>query len=253
MTDVSRREFLKSGNWAAWRREPTDQQRGVSCPPMQKEVPSESKLLPLVPPEQFTVGGMPTIDALRQRRSWRRYSPTPLSVEELSFLVWATQGIESLRGNGTISLRPVPSAGARHPFEGYLLVNRVTDIDPGLYRYLPLSHQLCLEAQGPDLVEAAQAASNDQYVRGSAVTFIWTALPYRSEWRYADHAHRVIAIDVGHLCQNLYLAATAIGVGVCAIAAYNQAAFDALLGVDGQDEFTIYLATVGKLPDRRSA
>ena len=80
------------------------------------------------------------------------------------------------------------------------------------------------------------------------MTFFWTALPARSEWRYAEASYKVIALDAGHLCQNLYLACEAVGAGTCAIAAYDQQLADDLLGVDGDDEFTIYLAPVGKLP-----
>ena len=81
-----------------------------------------------------------------------------------------------------------------------------------------------------------------------AVTFIWTALPERTEWRYAEASYKVIALDAGHVCQNLYLACQAVGCGTCAIAAYNQTLLDELLGVDGSDEFAVYLAPVGKLP-----
>jgi SagB-type dehydrogenase family enzyme len=144
-------------------------------------------------------------------------------------------------------MRTVPSAGARHPFETYLLANRVTGLDPGLYRYLPVDHQLCSLETGPDLVGSMHSACFEQYVVDSAVTIVWTAIPHRTEWRYATLSPKLIALDAGHVCQNLYLAATAIGAGACAIGAYNQAAMDAVLGVDGEDEFVIYMATVGRV------
>jgi len=75
------------------------------------------------------------------------------------------------------------------------------------------------------------------------------APPHRMEWRYGLAAHKVIAIDAGHVCQNLYLACEAIGAATCAIAAYDQGEIDKLLRIDGQDEFTIYLASVGKKLD----
>jgi len=83
-------------------------------------------------------------------------------------------------------------------------------------------------------------------VGAAAVTFVWTAIPYRMEWRYGLAAHRVILLDAGHVCQNLYLACEAIGAGTCAAAAYDQEKIDGLLGLDGKDEFVIYLAPVGK-------
>ncbi len=145
-------------------------------------------------------------------------------------------------------LRTAPSAGARHPFETYLVVNRVEGLAPGLYRYLGLEHQLLCLQKG-DYAERVGTACNGQaFVGRGAVVFIWTALPYRTEWRYSVVAHRVIAMDAGHTCENLYLAAEAVGAGTCAIGAYDQALMDELVGVDGDDELVIYAAPVGHLP-----
>jgi SagB-type dehydrogenase family enzyme len=90
-------------------------------------------------------------------------------------------------------------------------------------------------------------AFGQPYPGNAALTFIWTAIPYRMEWRYGLAAHRVIAIDAGHVCQNLYLACETIGAGTCAIAAYDQEALDRLLQVDGEEEFAVYMASVGKV------
>jgi SagB-type dehydrogenase family enzyme len=110
-----------------------------------------------------------------------------------------------------------------------------------------VEHQLVLVSEIADLgPRIAQAALGQSFVGRSAVTFVWTTLPYRMEWRYGLAAHKVIAIDIGHVCQNLYLACAAIKAGACAVAAYDQKALDELLGVDGNDEFTLYLAPVGK-------
>ena len=126
---------------------------------------------------------------------------------------------------------------------------RVEGLDPGLYRYLPLSHQL-LPLDGPDDLEyQVGMAADEQFFAGEgAATFIWTAVPYRMGWRYGPASLKLIALDAGHVCQNLYLACEAIGAGTCAIAAYDQARADALVGVNGEDEFVIYLAPAGKLP-----
>jgi nitroreductase len=79
------------------------------------------------------------------------------------------------------------------------------------------------------------------------VDFFWSCIPYRSEWRYLHEAHRVMLLDAGHLCQNLYLAVEAISCGCVAIGAYDQSRADELIGVDGVDEFTVYLAAVGRV------
>jgi len=245
------RQFLKSDRWEEWRNQGTDQRRGLPAPPAQKPCPEAARRVDLVAPEDLTVGTMPVIEAIRRRRSYRKYTDEPLTLEELSFLLWATQGVSEVLTGETSkivpALRTVPSAGARHPFETYLLVNRVEGIDPGLYRYLPLDHQLCFLSAEAGLTEEVHEASYGQYVRDSAVVFIWSVIPYRTEWRYTIVSPKLIAQDSGHLCQNLYLACEAIGAGTCAIGAYDQERMDLALGMDGEEEFSIYVATVGKV------
>ena len=112
---------------------------------------------------------------------------------------------------------------------------------------MPLSHQLVFESTLENLEEQmTDAALGQSFVGSSAVTFIWTVVPYRMEWRYADASYKVLALDAGHVGQNLYLACENIGAGTCAIAAYDQKKADDLLGVDGEDEFVIYMSPVGK-------
>lgn len=241
------RQSLRSDDWRRWSTLETDQKKKLPPPPAQKPYPAGARLFDLVSPEDLSVGTMPLVEAIRGRRTHRKYGPDPLTLEELSFLLWATQGIDNIIQDTQASRRTVPSGGGRHPFETYILANRVEGLPPALYRYLPVEHKLVLEQEGPDLVDRVHEGMRRQYVKDSAVTFVWTAVPYRTEWRYSVVAHKVIAIDAGHVCQNLYLAAGAIGAGMCAIAAYDQAGLDAALGVDGQDEFTIYAATLGKL------
>ena len=96
-------------------------------------------------------------------------------------------------------------------------------------------------------VDVARLSNGQIFVGQAAVAFIWSVIPYRTEWRYAGVSHKAVAIDSGHLCQNLYLACEGIGAGTCAIGAYDQAKMDALIGVDGEDEFVIYMAPVGKI------
>ena len=124
----------------------------------------------------------------------------------------------------------------------------MTGLASGLYRYLPLDHALvCLGSVDNLRARLSMATRGQDFTGRAATTFIWSAVPARMEWRYGEASYKVIAIDVGHVCQNLYLACEAIGCGTCAIAAYDQARVDELLGVDGVDEFGIYLAPVGKL------
>jgi SagB-type dehydrogenase family enzyme len=92
-----------------------------------------------------------------------------------------------------------------------------------------------------------KASLGQNYPGKAAVTFIWVAIPKRMEWRYGLAAHKVMALDAGHVCQNLYLACETIGAGTCAIAAYDQEELDKLLNLDGENEFAMYLAPVGKV------
>jgi SagB-type dehydrogenase family enzyme len=92
----------------------------------------------------------------------------------------------------------------------------------------------------------AEACLKQPIVRESAVTFIWTCVIYRMAWRYSERAYRLVHLDAGHVCQNLYLAAEQIGCGVCAIGAFDDELMADLLGIDGVEEFVIYCATVGK-------
>jgi SagB-type dehydrogenase family enzyme len=110
-----------------------------------------------------------------------------------------------------------------------------------------VEHELAVEYRRDGLGELVKEACLGQaFVTQAAAVWIWTTIPYRMEWRYDRAAHKVIAIDAGHVCQNLYLACEAIGAGTCAIAAYNQDTMDRLLRLDGREEFVIYLAPVGK-------
>lgn len=242
------RRWLRADLWTGpWE---TDQKRGVPAPPLQKPVPAGAELLDLPAPETVELPPQNLFQIFAQRRSRRRFAPDPLPLPVLAFLLWATQGVHKVIRDGIATLRTVPSAGARHPLETYLAVHRVQGLPPGLYRYLPLSHQLCLLRRDETLPsKVAEAALGQAFVGEAAVVFIWTAVPYRTEWRYHVLSHKVIALNAGHVCQNLYIACEALGLATCAVAAYNQRKMDELLGVDGQEEFTLYLAPVGKRAD----
>jgi SagB-type dehydrogenase family enzyme len=239
-------DFLKAHLWEHLGNVLTDQKRGLAPPPIQKPAPEDAPLVNLTPITESNLGAMPVREAIARRASRRQYTGEALTLRELSYLLWSTQGIRH-KVHGTHSVtRNVPSAGARHPFETYILANNVMDLPIGLYRYLPLTHQLCQLRTDPELTEEIHQASYMQYVLESAAVFIWTAIPYRTAWRYGPLAPKLIAQDSGHLCQNLYLACESIATGTCAIGAYNQVEMDQILEVDGETEFTIYMATVGK-------
>jgi SagB-type dehydrogenase family enzyme len=226
----------------------TDQNQGVPAPPIEKPTREGTTLIDLPRRDQWTT--IPCMDlsqAIGHRKSHRVYRSEPLSLEELAYLLWATQGLRGDVSHGH-TFRTVPSAGCRHAIETYLSVLHTEELSPGIYRYLPLTHRLVLESAPPMLAEKMVRASLGQpYPGKAAVTFIWVAIPDRMEWRYGLAAHKVMALDAGHICQNLYLACETIGAGTCAIAAYDQEELDILLNLDGENEFAMYLAPVGKV------
>lgn len=225
----------------------TPQSQGEEPPPVQKPVADSAGLIPLPERMDWQIPACDLMEAIANRESHRRFSNAPLRLDELAFLLWSTQGVRKKLHQAAV-LRTVPSAGCRHPFETYLVVLRVEGLAPGIYRYLPLDHALIFESAPADLAQQITAATRGQRFAGqAAVTFIWSAIPARTEWRYAEASAKVIALDAGHVCQNLYLACGAIGCGTCAIAAYDQDLVDELVGVDGDDELVVYLSPVGKL------
>lgn len=226
---------------------PSDQVRGRIPPPVELEVDMELQQVDLPLPDEAEVGAITLRDAIERRRSVRDYLKTPLSLEELSYLLWCTQGVKEVV-QGTCTIRTVPSAGARHAFETYLLVNNVTGFSPGLYRFLATRHSLVrLSGEKQPADRVVHACFGQDFVRTGAVTFIWTAVAYRMTWRYGERGYRYIHLDAGHVCQNLYLSALSIGCGACAIAAFDDDEMNSILEIDGKGHFTVYLCTVGKV------
>ena len=242
------RYFLKDTvrKWIDFSR--TDQSLGVPPPPVEKSYSAEAERIALIPPAEFqALPGADVLVAITNRRSRRQFSMTALALKELSFLLWATQGIREQIGAGH-ARRTVPSAGARHALETYLCALNVDGLDVGFYRYLPVEHQLLVEYRDRKAAERiSPAVFRQDWMSGAAAVLVWSAIPYRMEWRYGLAAHKVILLDAGHVCQNLYLACEAIGAGTCAVAAYDQELMDELLRIDGKDEFIIYMAAVGKV------
>ncbi|OEU73939.1 MAG: nitroreductase [Desulfuromonadales bacterium C00003107] len=224
----------------------SDQQMHLPQPPLSWPVESINPKITLPHPERLVLDSVDIRALISQRSSQREYADKPLTLAELSHLLWCTQGVKMVYGE-QMTLRTVPSAGARHAFETVLLVNRIEELEPGLYRYLALDHQLELISTLQDIAERfAAACFGQRFIMRSAVTFVWVAVPYRMTWRYQERGYRYLHLDVGHVCQNLYLAAEAIGAGVCAVAAFDDDALNALLCLDPEEAFVIYLAAVGK-------
>jgi SagB-type dehydrogenase family enzyme len=197
-------------------------------------------------------------ELLDVRRSKRAYFDVTLTQEQLALMLWSAVGIQEFRGaNDAASLRPSPSGGARHPFNLYVVVRDVEGLEPGLYLYAPLEHvgekRVSLSYLGPIdgdyTARITDMLAGQRWAAKAPAIVMVTCDPYRAEWRYGTAAHRVMLIDLGHLGQNLMLSATAMGLGSCCMAAFEQKLCDDLLGIDGVEEYTVYAVSFGKARD----
>ena len=179
-----------------------------------------------------------------RRRSTRAFSPAQnLPLDLLSCLLWSTQGITATAGEW--DFRAAPSAGALYPIETYLVARAVEGIEQGIYHFRPHAFDLEFIKRGEFASLLADAALGQDMIRQAQATFVWTAVVARSTWKYRQRAYRYIYMDAGHIGQNLYLAGTAAGLGVCAVGAFFDDQVNDLIGIDGTEETTVYLASVG--------
>lgn len=244
------REFMKA-NFEVLDHIKTDNQKGLESPKATKGYPDNKACIQLPELKENILKYRDILKAFEERRSVRQFAKGNLSIDELSYLLWSTSKVQKMMPNGKTTFRPAPSGGAAHPFETYLIINQVDGLDQGVYRYLPIEHQLMFikTLQNPEN-EINEATPKQpfapNFVSKSAVVFVWSCIPYRAEFKFDVTAHKKMLIDVGHLCQNLYLAGETIQCGTCAIGIYDQKLIDDMIEVDGEDEFVVYLAAVGK-------
>ena len=213
----------------------------ANMPATYKSYPSTPKLT-LTPPQ--IDGGAPLWSLLRERRSVRRFPDAPLTEVELSQLLWAAQGITYATSD--FAFRTAPSAGALYPVETYVVVYSVEGVESGVYHYAVKRHELDQLKVGDFRAAVGRAALDQESAYSANVVFIWTAVFERSKWKYRQRAYRYVYLDAGHIAQNVALGAVALGLGSCQIAAIYDDEANALLGVDGVEESTIYMTVVGR-------
>lgn len=209
-------------------------------PPAYKEY-LQAERLPLPPPTAATstVG-----EALHARRSVRRFAPGPLSIGELSYLLWAATGAREQRRDHLF--RTSPSAGGLYPIETYALVNEVESVPPGLYHYDVRNHSLQRLKAGPLGNEAAACALDQDMCAQAPVALVHTAVFERTVWKYGQRGYRYVYLDAAHVAANMAIAAASMGLGSCHIAAMYDDEMNELLGVDGTRESAVYLSVVGR-------
>jgi SagB-type dehydrogenase family enzyme len=187
-------------------------------------------------------------EVMRRRRSVRAYTGESMSLEELSQLLWATQGVrETVAGPYVeFKLRTAPSAGGLYPIETYIYADRIKCLKKGIYHYVIGDHQLELIREGDYSREIRAGALDQRIAQQAAVVFIWSAVFQRSKWKYLQRAYRYVFLDAGHIAQNLALAAEALDCGSCQIGAIYDDEMNALLELDGVNESVIYMSSIAK-------
>ena len=210
----------------------SDQTKGLPRPPFELEYDKSKTLIELPKPSEINLKEKNFRDCAENRKSTRQFSKTPLSPTELSYLLWCTQGIKEITPKYT--LRTVPSAGARHPFETFILIKNTEGLKPGLYRFIASKHALIeVDLENDITQKIKEACGNQDLFDPAAAILIWAAIAERMTWRYNERGYRYIFLDAGHVCQNLYLAAESIDCGACAVASYDDDELNKLLGLDG--------------------
>lgn len=212
-------------------------------PSLFKDYPhAEVVLLPALPPP----GGPPFEEVILRRRSVREYGGRPMGLAELSRLLGYSAGITDRR-DPEWPFRAIPSSGGLFPLEVYPVLFNVEGVEPGVYHYDVRRHRLELVRAGDVRRRVFEAAVSQEMLLRAALALVVTAIFGRVQWKYADRAYRYLMLEAGHLGQNVYLAATALGLGPCAIGAFFDDDLNQLVGVDGREEAVVYLMAVGTL------
>lgn len=183
------------------------------------------------------------MDVLMKRKSVRSFQETPLTLRQLSFLLWASAGIQ--RHERGRDFRTAPSAGALYPVETYVVINNVEDLKPGVYHYNIKKHALELLKAGDFSIQTAEAALGQDMCALAPAVFVWTAVVQRCRWKYRQRSYRYIYMDAGHVAENLALAAVGVGLASCQAGALFDDELNKLIDVDGDEETAIYMSVVG--------
>jgi len=212
-------------------------------PDVYKEYPEALKIeLPSFEPSR----AMSLDQALKHRKSVREFQPRSISKGQLSYLLWASTGIQRVEDG--YEFRTAPSAGALYPIETYVVANNVRTLEAGLYHFSIRAHQLEQLRQGDLRHEIAAAALGQAMCAAAAAVFVWSVIFERCKWKYGQRAYRYIYLDAGHIAENLALTAVSLNLGSCAIGALYDGQANAIVGVDGIEESVIYMAVVGVPP-----
>ena len=219
----------------------------VPQPPTELPVREGARVIRLPDPKDLAVSDVTVREAIEGWQQAPYFSRSSLTLGELSFLLWCTQGVRKT-GDDEVQTRNVISGGSRYPLETFFVAGEVEGIPTGLYRYLPLSHRIVLEREASDLpFEMGTASMNFKVVTRAAVTFLWVGIPYRSTWALGNRGYRSMLIEAGHVCQVLIFAAACIGSQVHALDLFHDEYMVRLANLDAGTQWPLYLAAVGRI------
>lgn len=191
-------------------------------------------------PEPAYEGGVSIETALYKRKSVRSYTNGPLSLSEISQILWAAQGIT--RRNGR---RTSPSAGALYPLEIYLTTGHVQELSKGVYKYRPQGHELIKVSEGDKRSDLRAAALGQNCIKEGSMDIVLAAVYERTARKYGNRAERYVHMEVGHAAQNIYLQAVALGLGTVTIGAFDDQRVKKVLMMEA-NEYPLCIMPIGR-------
>lgn len=191
-------------------------------------------------PEPRFKGPVSVEEAILERRSVRRFRREPLTLEEVSQLLWSAQGITGRGG-----YRAAPSAGALYPLELYVVAGLVDGLESGVYHYSPEEHSLDMTFKGDVRSALSAAALHQEFVEEAPVSFVIAAVYDRVTRYYGERGVMYVHFEVGHAAQNLSLMAVALGLGSVPVGAFRDNAVSKVLGLSPYHH-PLYILPVGK-------
>ncbi|MBC8282327.1 MAG: SagB/ThcOx family dehydrogenase [Nitrospinae bacterium] len=210
---------------------------------------SQAKKIKLPSPNKIPGNTRTFSDVLESRKSIKDFGEEPLSLLELSKVLYQSYGAISKveePGVGERLQRVVPSAGGLYPAEIYLGIRNVGDLDPGIYHYNVLNHELeLLEAEDPT-EKVCKVCCGQIYAKEAAVVVLISAVLERTKRKYGERGYRYALLDLGHLGQNIYLSCTSLELAVMTTCGFFDDLGNELLKLDGLDETLMYVAFIGK-------
>jgi SagB-type dehydrogenase family enzyme len=188
--------------------------------------------------------GLTVEEAIRRRRSVRSYGEGSLTLQQVSQILYAAQGVTGSAGDRP--LRAAPSAGGTYPFEVYVFAVRVDGLAAGIYHYLPCGHELEVVREGDFSEALSEACLGQSMPAEAACTLVLAAVPHRTTDVYGDRGLIYVYMEAGHISENIYLQCASLNLGVVAVGAFLESEVDALIGLDGEQEGALYVNCIGR-------